>query len=260
MAELLLKAFSRVPNVGDLFSSVLAKRYFSSEVVVVDETPLSVGNLVFLGSIMGYADRHSIVCGAGLLDTGKIRYPPASVVLTRGPLSRFHLAQQGIDSAPLFGDPGVLFSCVYPVSRSSEFPVGVVPHYVDIDSEWVRRARESGCLVLDPRIDPEEFASQIQRCDAILSSSLHGIIFAHSFGIPAAWIELSDRVVGHGFKFFDYFASCGVKPENVDRIRVEPSDSPLSLAERAFVCSQNLLVQSVLQGVSKAKALLGYQL
>ena len=63
-------------------------------------------------------------------------------------------------------------------------------------------------------VSPED----IDKCDFILSSSLHGIIVADSFNIPNAWIYLTDKVIGKGFKFHDYFSAIGInhKPLNLD--------------------------------------------
>ncbi len=48
---------------------------------------------------------------------------------------------------------------------------------------------------------------------------MHGIIAAHSLNIPAGWINLSDGVIGGGFKFKDYFTAFGcesIPPEEIN--------------------------------------------
>ena len=52
----------------------------------------------------------------------------------------------------------------------------------------------------------ESFISQLTECQFILSSSLHGLIMADSFGIPNQWMVLSDKVEGKNFKFYDYYS------------------------------------------------------
>jgi pyruvyltransferase len=54
---------------------------------------------------------------------------------------------------------------------------------------------------------PKKFVKQIHECEYILSSSLHGIIIADSYGIPAYHIELSDKIIGGQWKFKDYYES-----------------------------------------------------
>ena len=55
--------------------------------------------------------------------------------------------------------------------------------------------------------DIEHVIDQICECDFIFSSSLHGIIFSHSLGIPAIHLEnivLMDDT--ENFKFKDYYS------------------------------------------------------
>ena len=64
-------------------------------------------------------------------------------------------------------------------------------------------------MLIDPLAPLPEYMAALSGCEAIASSSLHGIVFAHAYGIPAVHVQLSDRVLGEGFKFDDYRASIG---------------------------------------------------
>jgi pyruvyltransferase len=72
--------------------------------------------------------------------------------------------------------------------------------------------------VISIRSGIEEFVDQIVGCELVVSSSLHGLIAAEAYGIPAVWIELSDRVLGAGFKFHDYFLGSGRVVEGPIRV------------------------------------------
>lgn len=46
----------------------------------------------------------------------------------------------------------------------------------------------------------------IVSCEYILSTSLHGIIVAHTYGVKALWIK-KGNIQTDGIKFDDYFSS-----------------------------------------------------
>ena len=78
----------------------------------------------------------------------------------------------------------------------------------------------------------ENFINQVLECEKIVSTSLHGIICAHAYNIPACWMKIGNRLIGDDVKFFDYFESVGAnisKPidlllhENVDVLEFKSS-------------------------------------
>jgi hypothetical protein len=73
--------------------------------------------------------------------------------------------------------------------------------------------KSSSALRLIDIQDPiEEVIDQIVSCEFVASSSLHGIIASHAFGIPAVWVKFRDLPSGDDSKFHDYFQSIGQTP------------------------------------------------
>jgi hypothetical protein len=107
------------------------------------------------------------------------------------------------------GDPGLLANLVYKRSPHKNGKIGVVPHYSDAHLPIVDALRDDGrFLVFDAAKDaPAKMAHQISECTLVLSSSLHGLIFADSYGVPNVHIQVSDNVTGGEFKFRDYYSS-----------------------------------------------------
>ena len=62
-------------------------------------------------------------------------------------------------------------------------------------------------VILDSQRCNINIIDEINQCDFIISSSLHGIIISDAYNIPNVWVEFSDNVVGKGFKFRDYYSS-----------------------------------------------------
>ena len=89
----------------------------------------------------------------------------------------------------------------------------VVPHYKDTVSSVLAAIgkNQPGLKFIDiARYNKwTDFIDQVCDCEAVFSSSLHGLIVAEAYGIQNYWIRVSGNVIGNGFKFRDYFASIG---------------------------------------------------
>ncbi|MFT7476702.1 MAG: pyruvyl transferase, partial [Verrucomicrobiales bacterium] len=91
---------------------------------------------------------------------------------------------------------------------------GLLPHYVDVDQPFCAQFLDKvdGAVLIHPLQPPLEVLAQIDACDIVFSSSLHGLICADSVGTPNAWVELSRNVVGDGYKFADYYSCFDLTP------------------------------------------------
>ena len=87
-----------------------------------------------------------------------------------------------------------------------QYDVGIVPHYSDYDYVCRNYLNYHIINVVNP--DPLDVAREITKCRKIISSSLHGIICAHAYHIPAKRVEFS-KLWGDGIKFVDYYAGKG---------------------------------------------------
>ncbi len=213
--KILLKQYSERSNAGDQASAAIVSYLSCRPVEVIGAGAVGTSNLIAIGSILHWADGNSIVWGSGLINENiELALKPKSVLAVRGYLTWEKLKQQGVDSPQIFGDPGVFLPWLYP-KQAPRWPLGIIPHYVDQDEPFVLQAAAGGVKIIDVTAPLEQYATALSSCERILSSSLHGLIFAHAYGIPGAWIKMSDRVLGDGFKFFDYYSSIGVKKSDV---------------------------------------------
>lgn len=163
---------------------------------------------ISVGSIARYATENTIVLGSGIISLYDRVNPNADWRLVRGPYTRLSVITYGGKCPEIYGDPGLLLSEFWKES-SKKYDVGVVPHILDknyVDEYYP----EYHCIDLRG-LNAKITNCAITECRSIISSSLHGIISAHSYGIPAAWVKFGDRLPGDDIKFFDYYASVGLE-------------------------------------------------
>lgn len=198
--------FRRVNNFGDLLGPVIAKRLVADR--LGPARAARNARLVSVGSILRMASDGDTVWGTGI--NGKsVGLPlPATrldVRAVRGPRTRQYLVDQGFDAPEIYGDPGLLVGRLWQRSEfleaSSRRDVLVVPNLNDLplfDSEDPR--------LLDPTSSLKSCLIQIASSDLVIGSSLHAIVLAESFGIPARLIA---SVHEPEFKYRDYFEGSG---------------------------------------------------
>lgn len=209
-------------NFGDILNKYIVQ--FLTGMKVVYSSP-STADLVAAGSLLHHVIKHSwkrplngrftplLIWGSGSKMATQLRkFHFLDVRAVRGPLTRDAAGLP--DNIPL-GDPGLLAPLLIKESsiRETKAKFGIVPHLYDrphlkIISQIEQRFSNS--IVIDvTNPDPLLVLKQLSSCEAILSSSLHGLIVADAFGIPNARIKIAIDVPGGDWKFNDYFQSVG---------------------------------------------------
>lgn len=191
-----------LPNFGDLLTLELLPRYGLAPTLHHGTESEFFG----IGSLLEHvpADFDGAVWGTGKhREESSVSLPRADVLAVRGALTREALDLP--ESTPL-GDPGLLVSRWIP-RRRRRFTAGVIPHIRHAADPWVGELAErmgQDSMIIDVRASPSRVIQQISACDLVLSSSLHGVVVADSYGIPALWDIPLGSMLGGDFKYRDY--------------------------------------------------------
>lgn len=241
-------------NWGDALSPVLVELLSGKQ--AIHREGLHHDRYLCIGSILGSANRRAEVWGSGFIsETATVIERPSVVHAVRGPLTREMLLNQSIDCPKIYGDPALLLPRFYNPDVTKRYSVGIIPHYIDKEHHLLDQYRQDPqVLILDIESGLKGFVTAVKSCEIILSSSLHGLICADTYGVPNAWIMLSDDVVGQGFKFRDYRLSIGAgepvpvritEKTKLDDVIDEAKLNPLKISLRKLLLACPFLSKSI---------------
>ena len=197
-----------VNNFGDLLGPIIIERLM--RIVGLQAETRTATRLLSVGSVLHFARDGDVVWGSGV--NGKIpvdsyNFKSLDVRAVRGPHTRAVLQDHGIKVPAIFGDPALLLPHVAPellnASRDKRHKLTIVPNMEDL-----RRHRSLRLVadVLNPRSGLRHCLYRIVHSELVVGSSLHAIVVAEAFGIPARVVESK---VEHHFKYADYYAGTG---------------------------------------------------
>jgi pyruvyltransferase len=192
-----------ITNFGDEMGPDILRRLGHT----VTRVPVHQAEVVTIGSVMHHlaaAPQGCVVAGAGIMHAHNVGLDVShlDVRLVRGELTHAAMDWPRDSILPWVGDPAILAADIYAgpgiyKSTQRKYKIGWVPHYMDM------RLITSANVVISPLDTPENVVSQISQCEYILTSSLHALIVAQSFGIPAQRLA-HPRVLGGDTKWIDY--------------------------------------------------------
>lgn len=234
--------YYKCENIGDILNEMLIEKLYGIQVkedLHIKAEMISIGSILDrllsngkvgqLLKLQKYADTDNPihVWGTGfmhLYEDEQEFVRPMKIHALRGELTRQQVSQIAKKECHcVLGDPGLLASLLLKKRPEKKFDVGIIPHYVDeknpVFEQMKKCYKKQGmtALIIDVKEEPMKVLRQIAKCKVILSTSLHGLIIADSFGIPNKWCEASDKILGDGYKYRDYYSAFGVeeKPFNL---------------------------------------------
>lgn len=228
-------------NFGDYLSALIVEMLSKRKVV---HASVKHADMIAIGSVLSREKKAKIwgiprklhIWGTGSASpddsfSGRHYYHAVRGVKTLGQI-------KNTDGLTALGDPGLLAPMLVERPLVKSIRVGVIPHIKDRNSPAILDliTRIPGARVIDVFSPVKVVLEQIASCDFVLSSSLHGLIVADSYGVPNQWLSL-DSNPGWEYKFQDYYSSFaieGVAPISPKRVRLDASWSVEECVENYF--------------------------
>ena len=200
------------PNFGDALTPWLIRRIGGRE---ARYRPADNPRHKYLvtGSVITLARAPVTVWGSGIMDADDRVDPGARLLAVRGPLTRDRAHACGADCPPVYGDPALLLPRLHSPRAPRPEGIALAPHFSDRPRLLAPADRRPWLRVLDMQRPVETVIADIRACTLVVATSLHGLIVAHAYGVPAVWLELRPLPSGDGSKFRDYLASIGCDRE-----------------------------------------------
>ena len=177
---------------------------------------LNFRNYLCIGTLMdavNYSRESTIVWGTGVSGQDRLFTNPKEIRSVRGQKTIDFLQEKNMPYPALVGDPALILPLFYqPKNKEKKYKLGIIPHVIDLEHPIIKQIQsENSNEVLIINLSKFEkwtdIIDQICSCESIASSSLHGLITSDTYGVPNCWIELSGKISGGHFKFYDYASS-----------------------------------------------------
>jgi hypothetical protein len=162
-----------------------------------------------IGSIIKFTLPVDIVWGSGTINKDHTFSSKADFRCVRDPITASIVTKLG-GRVGLVGSAALCLPITYIPPKIGGSGDCYLAHYADLQD--ARKFTGGKMDIVSPlNSNPSFVIADIVRHDMVFSSSLHGVIVAHAYGVPAVWIRQSDRLGGDGTKFEGYYESLGLQ-------------------------------------------------
>lgn len=215
-----------IGNLGDIsgyyiIENIIKNLLLTSEIELIpinQKSPqINLKNITvisIIGSILNHTiyfkeNKNSFFLGCGSINGDKINNENynTNILGVRGELTKNSILNN--KDIEVTSDFGLLLSEIYPINEKPTEKIGYIIHSVDREYFFNEYPHLKDNLV-DNYKEPGFFIKELSKYDKIVSSSLHGIIFSHSYGKSVIPVKLGDKINGQDFKFKDYYSSIGL--------------------------------------------------
>lgn len=207
-------------NLGDYISEVVVKELCRKNGISFEKQINNTKHLYGIGSILQMGYQNATVWGTGFaFELSTLRsilhkWRKLDIRCVRGPKTRKTLLKLGFECPENYGDPGILMPFLYEPNVRSRIDYLIIPHF-SVEENARKKYGDEHILSMNTK-DYRHVIDCICSAEKVISSSLHGIILAEAYGVPAVFYQ--DRPQKFNYKYDDWYESTG---RNV----VEPAES-----------------------------------
>lgn len=238
--------YSKIGNMGDRLNKLIIEKCFGYS---VERCSFLDGEICAIGSclaqytlhgsslmrmqqrINGLKNPHVYIWGTGFINytdcEGHFFKKNMDFRAVRGEMTRKRIEEMTGRKLDIpTADGGILASSLLPEMPQKRYEVGIIPHICDLKDHRVTEiaSKYENAKLINVKDDPLQVVKEIAECRTILSSSLHGLVVADSFSIPNHYVIFSERPLGDGYKFADYYSAFGLDCRPLDmRIEAAPA-------------------------------------
>ena len=196
-------------NIGDHLSKVIVEAMLALRDRDILKKRDPGRRLFAIGSVLHNARDGETVWGSGInakIADAQHRFSRLDMRAVRGPLTRGWLMGRGISVPEVYGDPALLMPEFYSselIGAATKTPFVVIPHFNEAAEKYAAYRDQ----LLLPNMKPLAFVRALLGAETVVSSSLHGVILAEAYGIPAVYLDSGNGE--NRFKYDDYYAGTG---------------------------------------------------
>lgn len=176
-------------NYGDALSPVVVAGVLGEEVTRV--VRCKTDKLLAIGSILWALRPGDTVYGTGVHPTNENPYDaiPSGVrfVCVRGPYTRDAILRRGGDAPKQYLDPARLLPRFYTPFDARHGKTALIPHFRDEWGQAFAAISRRDTIHVDILQDWKKTTDAIAGARLVVSSSLHALIVAEAYGVPAIW-------------------------------------------------------------------------
>lgn len=173
--------------------------------LLFNKTFLCIGSVIAVNR-----NKSTNIWGSGLISKDEIIYP-ANILAVRGRMTQKRLKELNIPYNDVIGDPALLLPLIKKPINFKHNKVSIIAHFCQSQKVKEIFANVENVNIIDITDDLEKILDDLSGSSLVLSSSLHGIIVAHAYGVKALWCNFDEvKPNGDQVKFYDYFSSVGI--------------------------------------------------